>query len=99
MHASFGLRALNNALVIARFHVAGQRNTRHLAIERTDDDREYLLALDVKPVADVIAVITIDATGAYASHQSAQRSVPQDEIAVWARMAGWKILTYITRRP
>jgi hypothetical protein len=94
----FGPRTLNNALVIARFHVVGQRHTLHLAIERTTDDRVYLLALDKKPVAEVIAVVTIDGTGAYAGHRSGDCYLNEDQITACARMAGWKILTYRTRR-
>lgn len=80
----FGQRPLTDDLVIARFEVDGRK----LAVERTAEEREYLLAVDGRPHADVIAAMTVGPVGDVIDHTAERRYAKDTEIAEWVRRSG-----------
>jgi len=97
--AVFGRRPLHEEFVIARFEVGQHLGARHLAVERTAEPRDYLLAVDGRTAADIVACMTVGPTGEIVDYKAECRYATDAEVADWVRRSGWKILTYLARRP
>jgi hypothetical protein len=96
---ALGRRPLREEFVIARFEVGQHLGVRRLAVERTAEPSVYLLAADASTSADIIALMTVNAAGEIIDYKAECRYATDAEIADWVRRSGWKILTYLARRP
>lgn len=97
--AMFSRRLLNEELVIARFESGQDVGSRRLAVERTAEPSKYLLAVDSRTSADIVAHMTVNAAGEVIDFKANCPYADEIEIADWVRRSGWKILTYLARRP
>lgn len=95
----FSRRTLREEFVIARFEAGEHLGARRLAVERTAEPREYLLAVDGRTAADVVAVMTVNAAGEVIGYEAECLYATPTEVADWVRRSSWKILTYLARRP
>jgi hypothetical protein len=95
----FGRRPLREEFVIARFEAGQHLGVRDLAVERSDEPSEYLLAVEGRTSADIVALLMVNTAGEIVDFKAECRYASSAEVADWVRRSGWKILTYLARRP
>lgn len=95
----FGRRPLGEEFVIARFEAGQHLGVRDIAVERSDEPSEYLLAVEGRTSADIVALLMVNTAGEIVEYKAECRYASSAEVDDWVRRSGWKILTYLARRP